>query len=73
MQSLTLMSLQHIAKSVLWCSHFIQIIVNMTFFFAVPLCLSGQGCALFMCSCMCVFAIFKAVSGIVDWEHKHKM
>lgn len=55
MQSLTLMSLQDIAKSVLWCSHFIQIIANMTFF-VVPLCVSGQGCAVFMCSCMCAFA-----------------
>lgn len=55
MRSLTLMSLQHIAKSVLWHSHFIQIIANVTIF-SVFLCLSGQGCAVFMCSCMCVFA-----------------
>lgn len=73
MQSLTLVSLQHIAKSVLWCSHFIQIIANMTFFLWSPyvwvvkvvLCLCVH-------ACVCLH-IFKAVAGMVDCKHKHKM
>lgn len=59
MQPLTLMSLQHIAKSVLWHSHFIQIIANMTFFFFFGPLMSewSRLCCVyvFMHMCVCIY------------------
>lgn len=58
MHSLTLMSLQHIAKSVLRCSHFTQIIANGTIFFCGPLMSKwSRSCCVyvFMRVCVCTY------------------